>query len=29
VRSVAEELGAVAHRIRDQVDAFSQSLRVG
>jgi len=24
---VAEELGAVAHRIRDQVDAFSQSLR--
>jgi methyl-accepting chemotaxis protein len=25
-RSVAEELGAVAHRIRDQIDAFSQSL---
>ena len=27
VRTVAEELGAVAHRIRDQVDAFSQKLR--
>jgi methyl-accepting chemotaxis protein len=27
VRAVAEELGAVAHRIRDQIDAFSQSLR--
>ncbi len=26
VREVAEELGAVAHRIRDQIDAFSQSL---
>ena len=27
VRAVADELGAVAHRIRDQIDAFSQSLR--
>jgi methyl-accepting chemotaxis protein len=27
VRLVAEELGAVAHRIRDQIEAFSQSLR--
>ena len=27
VRLVAEELGAVAHRIRDQIDALSQSLR--
>ena len=27
VRSVAEELGAVAHRIRDQIEAFSQKLR--
>jgi len=27
VRAVAEELGAVAHRIRDQIEAFSQSLR--
>ena len=27
VKSVAEELGAVAHRIRDQVAAFSQKLR--
>ena len=27
VKSVAEELGAVAHRIRDQVDAFSEKLR--
>jgi len=26
-RLVAEELGAVAHRIRDQIDAFAQSLR--
>jgi methyl-accepting chemotaxis protein len=26
VRAVAEELGAVAHRIRDQVEAFSQNL---
>jgi methyl-accepting chemotaxis protein len=25
-RSVAEELGAVAHRIRNQIEAFSQSL---
>ena len=25
-RTVAEELGAVAHRIRDQIDAFSQRL---
>ena len=25
--AVAEELGAVAHRIRDQIDAFSQQLR--
>ena len=27
VRSVAEELGAVAHRIRDQIESFSQNLR--
>jgi hypothetical protein len=27
VRLVAEELGAVKHRIRDQIEAFSQSLR--
>jgi methyl-accepting chemotaxis protein len=27
VRSVAEDLGAVAHRIRGQIDAFSHSLR--
>jgi methyl-accepting chemotaxis protein len=27
VRSVAEELGVVAHRIRDQIEAFSQKLR--
>ena len=27
VRTVAEELGAVAHRIRDQIEAFSQNLR--
>jgi methyl-accepting chemotaxis protein len=27
VRAVAEELGAVAHRIRDQIEAFSQNLR--
>jgi len=27
VRAVAEELGAVARRIRDQIDAFSKSLR--
>ena len=27
VKSVAEELDAVAHRIRDQVEAFSQKLR--
>jgi len=27
VRSVAEELGAVARRIRDQIEAFSQNLR--
>jgi methyl-accepting chemotaxis protein len=27
VRAVAEELGAVAHLIRDQIDAFSKSLR--
>jgi methyl-accepting chemotaxis protein len=27
VKSVAEELGAVAHRIRDQVDALSEKLR--
>jgi hypothetical protein len=27
VRTVAEELGAVAHRIRDQVDAFSQKMK--
>jgi methyl-accepting chemotaxis protein len=27
VRGVAEELGAVAHRIRDQIEAFSQNLR--
>jgi len=27
VRAVAEELGVVAHRIRDQIDAFSKSLR--
>ncbi len=27
VRAVAEELGAVAHRIRDQIEAFSKSLR--
>jgi methyl-accepting chemotaxis protein len=27
VRAVAEELGAVAHRIRDQIEALSQSLR--
>jgi methyl-accepting chemotaxis protein len=27
VRAVAEELGAVAHRIRDQIEAFSQRLR--
>ena len=27
VRAVAEELGAVAHRIRDQIEAFSQKLR--
>jgi methyl-accepting chemotaxis protein len=26
VRTVAEELGAVAHRIRDQIEAFSQNL---
>ena len=26
VRAVAEELGAVAHRIRDQIEAFSQNL---
>jgi methyl-accepting chemotaxis protein len=26
VRSVADELGAVAHRIRDQIEAFSQNL---
>jgi methyl-accepting chemotaxis protein len=29
VRSVAEELGSVAHRIRDQVEAFTQQLRAG
>ncbi len=27
VRLVAEELGIVAHRIRDQIEALSQSLR--
>ena len=27
VRTVAEELGAVAHRIRNQVDAFSQKMK--
>jgi methyl-accepting chemotaxis protein len=27
VRSVADDLGAVAHRIRDQIDAFSEKLR--
>jgi methyl-accepting chemotaxis protein len=27
VRAVAEELGAVAHRIRDRIEAFSQNLR--
>jgi len=27
-RSVAEELGAVAHRIRNQIDTFSKDLRV-
>ena len=27
VRSVADELGVVARRIRDQMEAFSQSLR--
>jgi methyl-accepting chemotaxis protein len=27
VRLVAEELGTVAHRIRDQIEAFAQSLR--
>ena len=27
VRSVAAELGAVAHRIRDQIEEFSQNLR--
>jgi hypothetical protein len=27
VRLVAEELGAVARRIRDQIEAFAQSLR--
>jgi methyl-accepting chemotaxis protein len=27
VRTVAEELGAVAHRIRDQVEGFSQKMR--
>jgi hypothetical protein len=27
VRAVADELGVVAHRIRDQIDAFSQKLR--
>jgi methyl-accepting chemotaxis protein len=27
VRLVAEELGAVAHRIRDQIEVFAQSLR--
>ena len=27
VRAVAEELGAVAHRIRDQIEVFSQNLR--
>jgi hypothetical protein len=27
VRSVAEQLGEVAHRIRDQVEAFSEKLR--
>jgi methyl-accepting chemotaxis protein len=27
VKAVAEELGAVAHRIRDQVEAFSGKLR--
>ncbi len=27
VRSVAEDLGVVAHRIRDQIEAFSQKLR--
>jgi hypothetical protein len=27
VRSVAEELGAVAQRIRDQIDAFSDKVK--
>jgi hypothetical protein len=27
VCAVAEKLGAVAHRIRDQIEAFSQNLR--
>jgi methyl-accepting chemotaxis protein len=27
VRAVADELGEVAHRIRDQIEAFSQNLR--
>ena len=27
VRSVADELGSVAHRIRDQIEVFSQNLR--
>jgi hypothetical protein len=26
---VAEQLGAVAHRIRDQVEEFSEKLRAG
>jgi methyl-accepting chemotaxis protein len=29
VRAVAEQLGAIAHRIRDQVEEFSEKLRTG
>jgi len=29
VRAVAEELGGIAHHIRDQVEAFTQQLRAG
>jgi methyl-accepting chemotaxis protein len=29
VRAVAEQLGAIAHRIRDQVEDFSEKLRAG
>jgi len=29
VRSVADQLGQIAHRVRDQVEAFSEKLRAG